>query len=244
MPDIPDKEQGTPANPANGDTPRNYAGKYRSIEEFEKGYWDTAQEGLRQRDRALRAEAELEAYRTQSATSPAKDPLAERFAEAEIPLDALEARMEAKALKVLQDALKPFTAVTEAENRMHERFKDFPGTAELQRSLDRDVAEAYRNMLGTKPEDAMTLAYYAWKGQKPAEPERKTAREAAAQKAAESPPMRAGSPGEPDSSDNKEVYNKLLSDATWSGNWTDFLRYRFKDQGWYKDLVAQSQEQE
>ena len=110
-------EQGNPAEPL-------FAGKYKTVEDMEAGYWELSKEGLKQRDARVRAEAERDALlgqlnKPQATPEPRKpDILEERFAEAEIPIEALDARVEAKALEALQHALKPVTEMQAAEREL------------------------------------------------------------------------------------------------------------------------------
>lgn len=223
------------------DTPQTYAGKYRSVQELEKGYWETSQEGLRQRDARIRAEterdslkADLERYSRQ-AVGP--DPLAAAFLEADIPLEAFDARVEAKALNVLQAALKPLMDVQNAETRVSQKYKDWPGLQTIQKELDPDASESYRKLLAVDPEAAMTLGYEAWKPRQQVE-QRTPAIDRAAQRAATPPNTQSGGRSEDQSGGmDKAKYQELLQEAVMTGEWMKFNRYRFGNQPWFKRLA-------
>lgn len=245
MSDNPTQDPKT-ANPPKDEPPQKadnqplLAGKYRSVEDLEKGYWELSKEGLRQRDARVRAEAERDAVlnQVQQMSRPAqggKDPLVEAFAEADIPIEALDARVEAKALGILQNLMQPVMQQQQAEMKLAETHPDWPGTNEIIKALSPDAAESYRKLLATSPEAAMTLGYTAWKAAKVGTPAQ-TAVDAASRQVASSPPKRGGGSVQTTAEDQTK-YRELLAEAIQTGDWTKFTRYRFGDQPWHKQIT-------
>jgi hypothetical protein len=236
--DTPREDGANPQEDANpqGTPVDKFAGKYNSIEDFEKGYWELSKEGLKQREARIRAEAERDALlqelqrHAQPQGTGKSDILAERFAEAEIPIEALDARVEAKALEALQKALMPVTQFQQAEQEMMQKYPDFPGANELQRSLDPGVAESYRALMTSNPAAAMEMAYHMAKGPK------KPAVDPGQRVAATSPP-KSGGARVPQEDRSVEREQKLMQEAQWNGDWSKYLRHRFGDTSWYKSLT-------
>lgn len=250
IPEDPKEELDTPAEPKDRqndqDTPDNlYAGKYRNVQEFERGYWETAQEGLKQRDRALAAEREaerlqqeLEAARGRRQDEETEEPLAE----AGLPVAALDARIEQRALKLMQDTLGPLVQANSAEQKLAQSHPDFPGMAQVQKALPPELAESYNKLLSTDPEAAMSMAYAVYEAKqkepKVAEPSVDPAKRRDAGTATAAKTRSADSD---DAGFSKEKYAELFESARQTGDWSDFLRYRFGTQDWFKHMNDRTQ---
>lgn len=231
--------QGNPAEPKpEGNPPQLLAGKYKSIEELERGYWESAKAGMKEREARIRAEAQLEALQqARPVAEPRPDPLASALGEASIPIEALDARVEAKALGILQEVLKPMMAHQQAELRLAETHPEFPGAQEIIKGLEPDAAESYRKLLASSPEEAMVLGLAAWKNKPTPGAVDQTSR-----KVAEAPPKRGGGNVDETGAQDQQRYRELLAEAIQSGNWQNFARYRFGDQPWFKAIAEQKDE--
>lgn len=233
--DTPDDER-TPVTPAN----KLYANKYRSIEELEKGYWQTAQEGLRWRDQAKAQDSRI--HQLEQQLNELKNTRIEsEFDETGIPLKALDARIEQKALGLLQETLGPFMAASQAEISLQSELPDFPGMQELQRSLDPDVAESYRQLLNKDPQSAMKLAYSVWQAKQSVKggelSKDQLIQETRKVDAGKAKSTRHGQGDESVAFDSKR-YAEAIDYGKATNNWNPLVRMQFGDQPWYKRMVS------
>jgi len=236
MPDTPEKNQPE-------DTPQ-YAGKYKSIEEFEKGHWNLHQEGMVQRDGRIRAEAERDALQRQLNAQPVgPDPNEVTLREADLPVDELKQMIgreaQAQAMQVIQETLGPLTAAAGAQQEVAQAYEDFD-LNKVQKAVASDamISEQYQHLLATDPKAAYTLGYQAMKAQEqgaaveaPLPTKGKEKMEPTRRQRDAAPPSGARSgvsnPVAEDSQiPNDEQYNELL-EMGYQGNWTPFLRARF-----------------
>ena len=255
MPDIPavegemkmaPKDQAIPepeGKDAKSEPERLYAGKYKSTEELEKGYLETQREGLRWRDQAREAEAQMK--RIQADSDSVRDTRHQAaLTEAEIPLDALDARIDKRALGLLQDALNPLFSAGKAEQTLTVKFPDFPGSAAIQRALDPDLAESYQQLYASNPEAALTMGYRVWQAKEQAShvmSKDEVIKETRRRDATRAPSKGGPSPDE-DNDRSGERYEELLNHGLKTGDWNSFLRHRFGDSAWYK-RIAQGEDE-
>ena len=219
--------------------PQLLAGKYKSLEDFEKGYEETRREGLRQRDRAERLEKELAGIQSELGALKKPDALETKWDEhfEDIPLETLDARVESKALKAVEAALKPLFEVQQAEASVRRESPDFPGIQAIAQALAPETAEAFQKLLAKEPEAAMKLGLQAWKQQQKPDSGEVRAR---AREVAEGPRRKAG--GE-EPKEDPEAYRRLLMQGVTQGDWTPFLRYRFGERPWYKKIAEGSDDE-
>lgn len=106
---------------------RRYAGKYESVEELEKGYWNSAQE-------AQRIAAENKALRdlvtSQQRVNPAeraeeRKNYAEELREAAIPVDALDAYIDERAQRLVRAAFEPLARGAQARSEVMSEYPEY-----------------------------------------------------------------------------------------------------------------------
>ena len=222
---------------AKSEPDRLYAGKYKSLEELEKGYLETQREGLKWRDKATAMESEVQRAKDELGSSERARHQA-ALTEAEVPLDALDARIEQKALGLIQETLNPLFSASKAEQALTVKFNDFPGSAAIQRSLEPDLAESYQQLYASNPEAALTMAYRVWKAKEQAAMSKDDIIKETRRRDASKPATKAAPGAEEEDYQSAARYQELMNQGLQSGNWNAFLRYRFGDTAWYKRIAA------
>lgn len=230
-----------PAGQTNSDPKpeKLFAGKYRTPEDLEQGYLNSTREfqKLKAQDEARaerlsRLETELAAVR-----QARPDPVAEKFEEnVGVPMAALDQRVDARIQEVLGTALRPFAEASRAQQQMQELYPDFDLQG-VQKAVAKDpmVAESYNELLASNPHQAYVMGYQAWKAAKPARGQQA----GPAETTAAGMPSNVQAPGE--AALDEQRYRDLLNRAIDTGDYTGFLRERFKgtsldalaeDRGW------------
>lgn len=239
MPEGTNSREGN--EPSAEGTPKLYAGKYRSIEAMEQGYWQTAQEGLRWRDQARAKDqriADLEA----ALAAKQERQTEEVFEESGLPLGALDARIEQKALGLLKQTLGPVFMANEAESQLMQQFPDFPGMAQIQRDLDPDVAESYRKLLSMEPQAAMSMAYKVWKSKQSGKAESMSKdeiiQETRKRDAGRAKSTRQGNGEEQEAVFNSQRYADAVAHGKTTNDWNPLIRMQFGQTDWYKRMAS------
>jgi hypothetical protein len=118
---------------------RKYAGKYDSIEKFEEGYWNSAQEAMRM---AAELKATRELLAAQQRVNPAERAEArveyvEELRDAAIPVEALDKLVTERATNIakqaVRDVFEPIARGTQARNDL---IKTYPNYEQVEKGLD------------------------------------------------------------------------------------------------------------
>ena len=168
---VPSEPQAAPvATSAPASEPaRKFAGKYNTIDEFEKGYWSSAQE-------ATRIAAENKAFREilagQQRVNPAerveaRDEALEELREAAIPVEALDRLINERANRAIRAALEPIARGAQARNDMLDKFPEFEKTERelgLFLSANPEVNDEYQSLMAKGLESiALKHAYQSYR---------------------------------------------------------------------------------
>lgn len=232
MPDNPEKK---------AEQAELYAGKYKTKEDFEKGYWNSQQEGMAQREARIRAEAQLDQLQRQLTDREASKPNAyeANLRQHDIPVDDLNALIEQRANEqahnVIRETLGPLTQAIAAQSEMSQHYEDFD-LNRIQRAVGSDpmVSEQYNRLLGTDPRAAYQMGYMAMKAQAPAQSTKeKAVNEPSVNRGRQQDAAAVRSAGSNavqnfdnlDGLPNDEQYDALL-ERGYSGDWLPFLRAR------------------
>jgi len=164
-PEIPAEQTQTPANeatPTEASTapPRKFAGKYTTVEEFERGYWNSAQEAKRlaEENKLLREIAASKQERVNPAERmDTRKKYLEELSEAAIPVDALANLIREEAQNIVRETFEPLARGAQARSQMLEKYADYE---KAERDLNNflsanpDVNEKYTRMMNAGLEDA------------------------------------------------------------------------------------------
>jgi hypothetical protein len=106
---------------------KKYAGKYDSIEKFEEGYWNSAQEAQRiaQENKTLKELLSANTRVQPAARVEEREDFVDELRDAAIPMDALERLINQRATRAVLDALEPIARGAQARNEMLEQFPDY-----------------------------------------------------------------------------------------------------------------------
>lgn len=131
---------------------RKFAGKYNTLDEFERGYWNSAQEAVRL---ASELKTTREILASQQRVNPAerveaREAFLEELRDAAIPVDALDKLIETRVQRGVALALEPIVRGATARNEMMEQFPEF---ANVERQLNHflsanpEVNDEYQRMM-------------------------------------------------------------------------------------------------
>lgn len=177
----------TPASQS--EPPRKYAGKYTSVEELERGYWNSAQEAQRiaAENKLLKELAAANQRANPAERVEARNEYQDELRDAAIPVEALEKLIEDRANRIVQKAFEPIVRGAQARNEMTERYPEFATRErELQSFLSArpDVNDKYNRMMAAGLEDAaMEYAFLALNSGQPRQTSDASGQEQAAARA-------------------------------------------------------------
>ena len=153
---------------------RKYAGKYDSIEKFEEGYWNSAQEAMRLATELKVTKEILAANQRVNPTErvEARETYLDELRDAAIPVEALDRLIEDRVNRGVHDALAPIARGHEARNEMIEQF---PNYEQVEKGLNKflsanpDVNDDYTKLMTAGQERlAMKMALLEFERRNPA----------------------------------------------------------------------------
>lgn len=156
--------EAAPANePAPTATPtepkRKFAQKYETVEELEKGYWNSSQEAARisTENKTLKELLVAQQRVNPAERAEARDKFEDELREAAIPLDALDAYINKRTQRAVKDAWEPILRGAQARNDVIKQFPDFVETEpviEQFLAANPEVNDEYQGMINAGLERA------------------------------------------------------------------------------------------
>ena len=168
-PAAPPEQTPPPAPPAAGEGQGLIFGKYRTLDEAQKGYFEQVNSFMREQAKAQALESLLTSQRASPAPPqpPPPDPAMEELENSGIPPQVLESFVQRvvqrEAAKVFQAQVAPWVAGQQARAAAAQRLPDFDAREQqvadfIQASPELDVR--YRRMFQADPLAAMEWAYF------------------------------------------------------------------------------------
>lgn len=146
------------------------AGKYKTIEELERGYMESAREAARiiaEKDTLAQKAAVLEQALSAGRTGNDQRGNGRSSAWDELTSIGLsQEQLRAAIGEVVQDALRPLAEGVNARQMIagrHQDFGQFEGEIVQHLAANPDLKQRYDRLMGVDPGSAMELAYYSFK---------------------------------------------------------------------------------
>lgn len=244
MPDPNPNKSGQPGEGQEGTGQtgeRLLAGRFKSVEELERGYKESGREAQRivgesklkdARIAELEAQMELAQMQGQQRQDREPEPDFLPIEDDGIRLSALDKRIQQSVERSVLQTLQPLQKSMEARARMEQSYEDYGKTEpEIRQWLsdNPEMRQIHDEIAQTSPRGALEFAYSKYRDAKirEAAEENKTLAEILDQgKTAAGVRTQQIRRDEPEFS--QERYNQLLARAQETGNWDDFLDYRLK----------------